>query len=115
MSATLDGFPVSDSIIQGIEQVLGVTSVYRDIDYRELNCYLLVQAGLLLTIITRLTVKLVAVLPWFSLIFSVIAGVILHISARREGAPVDRDDAPPGVSTTEHGEKSKKIETEGQA
>ncbi|KIJ16173.1 hypothetical protein PAXINDRAFT_11215 [Paxillus involutus ATCC 200175] len=89
VSATLDGFPVSDSIIQGIEQVLGVTSVYRDIDY----------------------LKLVAVLPWFSLIFSVIAGVILHISARREGAAVGRDNASPG----EHEENLQKIETQGQA
>ncbi|KIK94327.1 hypothetical protein PAXRUDRAFT_457573 [Paxillus rubicundulus Ve08.2h10] len=81
VSATLDGFSVSDNIMQSIEQVLGVTPVYKDIDY----------------------LRLVAVLPWFSLIFSVIAGVVLHKSARREGVA---DDASPG--------ELKKIETQGQ-
>ncbi|KAF8838187.1 hypothetical protein BDN67DRAFT_1024126 [Paxillus ammoniavirescens] len=85
VTATLDGFPVSDNIMQSIEQVLGVTPVYRDIDY----------------------LRLVAVLPWFSLIFSVIAGAVLHISARREDAAVGRDNASPG--------ELKKIETQGQA
>ncbi|KIJ16175.1 hypothetical protein PAXINDRAFT_99095 [Paxillus involutus ATCC 200175] len=93
VTATLGGVTVSDITLKHVERVLGVTPVYRDLDY----------------------LKLVAILPWFALVFSVTAGVVLHISARREGAPVDRDDAPPGVSTTEHGEKSKKIETEGQA
>ncbi|KAF8838186.1 hypothetical protein BDN67DRAFT_971941 [Paxillus ammoniavirescens] len=93
VTATLGGVPVSDSTLKHVEQVLGVTPVYRDLDY----------------------LKLVAILPWFALIFSVISGVLLHISARRAGAPVGRDDAPPGVSTTDQGEKLKKIETEDQA
>ncbi|KIK98643.1 hypothetical protein PAXRUDRAFT_823693 [Paxillus rubicundulus Ve08.2h10] len=93
VTATLGGVPVSGGTLRRVERVLGVTPVYRNMDYLEL----------------------VAILPWFAFIFSVIAGASLHIAARREGAAVACDDAPPGTSITEQGEKLKRIETESQA
>lgn len=89
MSATLDGVPVPASVIQDVEAVLGFTPVYRDIDY----------------------LKLLAVLPWFALLFSVIAGVILHLAARRAGAAESGYGAAtsePKVSDPEHGEEKPK-------
>ncbi|KIJ62310.1 hypothetical protein HYDPIDRAFT_114809 [Hydnomerulius pinastri MD-312] len=91
VSATLDGVAVSDGLIQYIEESLGITPVYRNIHY----------------------LLLLAVLPWFALLFSVIAGVVLHLAARRACEPRRGYDATFSMSETERGEKGKA--TEGQA
>ncbi|KAF9223103.1 hypothetical protein BS17DRAFT_153745 [Gyrodon lividus] len=93
VTASLGGVPVPASLIQNIEEALGVTSVYKDIYY----------------------LRLVAVLPWFALLFSVIAGVVLHFAARRVGDAAGGYDATSSALGAEYGEKSKPSEPDGQA
>ncbi|KAG6332669.1 hypothetical protein ID866_6423 [Astraeus odoratus] len=64
VSATLDGITVSQSIIQNIEEALGISPVYREQSF----------------------LKLVAILPWFAFLFAIIAGLILHVAASRVSA-----------------------------
>ncbi|KAF9233777.1 hypothetical protein BU15DRAFT_53449 [Melanogaster broomeanus] len=86
VSASVNGVPMTADLIQAFEQLLGITPVYRDISY----------------------LRLLAVLPWFALLFSVIAGVVLHFAARRAGAAAAGYDAKHSVSDTEHREKDLK-------
>ncbi|KAI5995931.1 hypothetical protein EDD15DRAFT_2164430 [Pisolithus albus] len=59
VSATLDGISVPAAEIQSIEQALGLSPYYKDASY----------------------LKLVAILPWFALLFAVIAGFVLQLAA----------------------------------
>jgi len=78
VSASLDGLSIPASLIQDIEAALGFSPMYKDMDY----------------------LVLLAVLPWFALLFSVIAGVVLHFAARRAGA-IESEHAAAKVSDPE--------------
>jgi len=89
VSASLNGVSVPANVIQTVEAGLGFTPVYKDIDY----------------------LVLLAVLPWFALLFSVIAGVVLHFAARRAGA-TGAATSEPKVDPEQAEKKSKTPEPE---
>lgn len=74
VSATIGGVQLPPSIIKQAEQALGSTSVYNRIGY----------------------VKLVAILPWITLLFTVIASVVLFVA----GSPARRVHAAAADHTT---------------
>ncbi|KAG6836290.1 hypothetical protein H0H93_009430 [Arthromyces matolae] len=61
ISATVAGIPVPPSVIKAAEEQSGGTSVYRHISY----------------------LRLVAIIPWFTWLFTVIATVVLFIAASK--------------------------------
>lgn len=60
VTATLDGFAVSQSVIQQMEQSIGVPPEYSKKWY----------------------LRLCAVLPWFAVLFATLSGLLLHNAAR---------------------------------
>jgi len=72
VSATIGGVPLPASIIKGVEAQTGVTSVYSKISYCESNTHLQ-SSALMLAIL----VKIFAVVPWFTFLFSVISAIVL--------------------------------------
>ncbi|EIM83785.1 uncharacterized protein STEHIDRAFT_100777 [Stereum hirsutum FP-91666 SS1] len=65
ISATIGGQQVPESFLQAAEAQLGVTGVYRRIHY----------------------LRLLAILPWFAILFTSIAAVILFLASRRRAIP----------------------------
>ncbi|TFK32358.1 hypothetical protein BDQ12DRAFT_692554 [Crucibulum laeve] len=61
ISAFLGGLAIPDQTVQSVEAQMGTTSVYRHINY----------------------LKLVAILMWFTLLFSIIASVVLFMAGSR--------------------------------
>ncbi|KAI0674228.1 hypothetical protein C8Q78DRAFT_1067327 [Trametes maxima] len=61
VSAFLGTVQLPDSLIQAVEQQLGVTSIYRDIDY----------------------LRLAVILPWIAFLFGAISSVLSLAAARR--------------------------------
>ncbi|KAF7313916.1 hypothetical protein HMN09_00549800 [Mycena chlorophos] len=61
VSATLDGIPVPDSIIRLIERALDEKTAYKDFGF----------------------LKLLAILPWFTFLFTAVAAVVALIAWRR--------------------------------
>ncbi|KAG6864067.1 hypothetical protein C0991_000419 [Blastosporella zonata] len=68
VSATIGGVKLPDSIVQTTAQALGSTSVYNEIGY----------------------LRLVAILPWITLLFTVIASAVLFVA----GSPARRSSTP---------------------
>ncbi|KAF9443643.1 hypothetical protein P691DRAFT_679154 [Macrolepiota fuliginosa MF-IS2] len=61
VNASINGLPLPDTLIRGVEKELGVTPVYKNIAY----------------------LRLVAILPWFNLLFTISAAVVLFMAASR--------------------------------
>ncbi|OSD07932.1 hypothetical protein PYCCODRAFT_1357883 [Trametes coccinea BRFM310] len=80
VSAFLGTVPLPDSIIQTVQQQLGVTSVYRDIHY----------------------LRLAVILPWIAFLFSAIASALELMAARRvRNAPLVDNTTAPAMTSTE--------------
>ncbi|KAG6811331.1 hypothetical protein H0H92_007950 [Tricholoma furcatifolium] len=91
VTATIDGIAVPQSVIQGTEKLLGTTSIYRHIGY----------------------LRLVAILPWITLLFTIITSVVLFVAgSRAQRATAVPADAVPVENTPEspHTEKYEKDE-----
>ncbi|KAG7095269.1 hypothetical protein E1B28_006042 [Marasmius oreades] len=65
--ASIGSFTFSQDEITVFERLLGVSPVYRNIDY----------------------LRLLAILPWFTILFTAIAAVICFLASRRMGTVVD--------------------------
>ncbi|KAI0635076.1 hypothetical protein C8Q77DRAFT_1217024 [Trametes polyzona] len=61
VSASIGNFPLQESVIKTVEQALGVTSVYRKIDY----------------------LRLAVILPWIAFLFGAISSALSLAAARR--------------------------------
>lgn len=61
VTASLNGVPVSQAIIQSIEKSLGVSPIYKESWF----------------------LRLLAIIPWFAFVFAVIAGIFQHLAASR--------------------------------
>lgn len=61
VTASLNGVPVSQAIIQSIEKSLGVSPIYKESWF----------------------LRLLAIIPWFAFVFAVIAGIFQHLAATR--------------------------------
>ncbi|KAI5994788.1 hypothetical protein EDD15DRAFT_2149176, partial [Pisolithus albus] len=75
VSATLDGISVPAVEIQSIKQALGLSPYYTDTSYCNPSRITEVFVNLIFLL------KLVGVLPWFALLFPVIAGFVLQLAA----------------------------------
>jgi len=64
VKAFIGGVQLPDSIVKGVEASSGTTRVYKDIFY----------------------LKLVAILPWFSLLFTLVAAGTLFVASTRSGS-----------------------------
>ncbi|KAJ7054178.1 hypothetical protein C8F01DRAFT_497987 [Mycena amicta] len=78
VSATIDGFKVPNGIVKTIEQAFGEKTAYKDFEY----------------------LRLLAVLPWFAFIFTVISAIIsfLAVSRRRIGSRPAKPAPGPNTS-----------------
>lgn len=94
VSATIGGVQLPPSIIKQAEQTLGTTSVYNRIGY----------------------LRLVAILPWITLLFTIVASVVLFVAgspARRvpvTAADHTTQDSRSEDGTTEKGAEASKAE-----
>jgi len=61
VTASIGGIPLPDSIVKGAEEALGSTSVYRKIPY----------------------LRLVAILPWITVFFTILAAAVVFVAADR--------------------------------
>ncbi|KAJ7234755.1 hypothetical protein B0H12DRAFT_1327617 [Mycena haematopus] len=61
VSAFIDGFPISDGVLQTIEQAIGAKTAYKDFNY----------------------LKLVAILPWFTFLFTLAAAIVIFLASSR--------------------------------
>ena len=82
ITASIGGQPLPQSIINSLVQSVGrqsgLTPRYRDHGYCKSICYFLVYL-----LIRWYLVRLVAILPWFTLLFTIIASTILYVAASR--------------------------------
>ncbi|KAJ7671996.1 hypothetical protein B0H17DRAFT_1335341 [Mycena rosella] len=62
VSASVDGLALPDSVVQTVERELGVSTEYSSFEY----------------------LVLIAVLPWFTFLFTLIAVIVTFIASRRE-------------------------------
>ncbi|KAI9573384.1 hypothetical protein HD554DRAFT_2202148 [Boletus coccyginus] len=70
ITINLHGLRVPESVIQRLANLLDFTHAYRDVYYW----------------------RLLAVLPWFTFIFAVVAGVVLHLTASRADASASKTE-----------------------
>lgn len=87
VSASIGGVALPPSLIQQAEQALGANPVYHKVGYRKSPDVRRETACSLLTW-DICAVRLLAVLPWISLLFTVIAAAVLFVAgsrARRAG------------------------------
>jgi len=90
VKAFINGVQLPDSIVRGVEASSGSTRVYKNIHY----------------------LKLVAILPWFALLFSLVAAGTLFAASSRTSAPTPamaQETATPSVTEKEdvsHHEKA---------
>lgn len=82
ITASIGGQPLPQSIINSLVQSVGrqsgLTPRYRDHGYCKSICYFLVYL-----LIRWYLVRLVAILPWFTLLFTIIASTLLYVAASR--------------------------------
>ena len=77
------GVPLPASVVQAVEDALGATPVYRDIDYRESAFPHSVLSGLMMDVVVwRGAVKLATILPWIAFLFGLTSTVLTLMSAR---------------------------------
>lgn len=82
ITATLDGLPLPPAVVQGVEKALGVTSVYKDIPYCAYSVNW-VNTRRKLMAFNAMSVRLVAILPWFTFLFTSFAAAISFVAIRR--------------------------------
>ncbi|KAJ6516923.1 hypothetical protein C8R47DRAFT_1000910 [Mycena vitilis] len=74
VGASINGVPLPASVLQTVERALGAKTRYRDFDY----------------------LKLLAILPWFTFLFTLLAAITAFLAARRA-----RSHAAPPTTTTD--------------
>ncbi|KAI9064745.1 hypothetical protein FKP32DRAFT_1602817 [Trametes sanguinea] len=80
VSAFIGDVPLQDSLIQAVQQELGVTSVYHEIHY----------------------LRLAVILPWIAFLFGAIASALELIAARRvRNAPLVDNTTAPAMTSAE--------------
>jgi hypothetical protein len=94
VTATLNGVALPSSLIDRAERTLGVTRVYKDISYCTVFWSFEYQSGFLIVFFPL--VRLVAILPWFTVLFTAIAAGVLFTASSRATATTEThiEEAP---------------------
>jgi len=79
ITATLNGVTVPQSVVQQIEQEIGVSPVYKNKWY----------------------LRLCAILPWFAFLFATVSGLLLHHAARNtDNYPITKETESENIPRT---------------
>ncbi|EDR09850.1 uncharacterized protein LACBIDRAFT_325712 [Laccaria bicolor S238N-H82] len=88
VTATVGGIAVPQAIINSVEKQLGVTGVYNQLEY----------------------LRLVAIIPWFTLLFTIIGSIIFAVSAgKTDTRAPSKSPAPLSYTVDDDGEKEKEL------
>lgn len=77
VTAFIDGLPLPNNIVNTIERALGAKTKYSSYDYRASYIRPLKPH----TLISCSTVKLLAILPWFAFLFTLVAAVVAFMAS----------------------------------
>lgn len=93
VSASIDGLKLGDGIVKTIEQALGAKTAYKDYDYCASPPSPLSPA--IPSNYVRHAVILLAILPWFTFLFTLIAAVVSFLASSHARRHVSTTKAAP--------------------
>ena len=106
VTATIGGVAVPQAVISAVEKQLGITGVYKRIEYRK--CPL--SASKCILLLSLSIVRLVAIIPWFTLLFTIIGSIIFAVSAgKTDTRSPAKSLAPASYTVDDDAEKEKEL------